>query len=100
MKRTGWCWVLAVIAGALVAGAADHDSSRQVEWPYYGGDQGGMKFSSLTDINASNVSQLRVVWQWKHWETAMPEYGTMPGFFEATPLMLDGVLCAGDRVSE
>jgi quinoprotein glucose dehydrogenase len=92
MKRTWWLWVLAVVpAGALLVRAAD-DPSRQVEWRYYGGDQGGMRFSALTDINASNVNQLRVAWQWHHWETPMPEYGTTPGLFEATPLMLDGVL--------
>src|SRR5919197_12995 len=33
-----------------------------------------------------------MVWQWKHWETPLAEYGTTPGFFESTPLMIDGVL--------
>jgi quinoprotein glucose dehydrogenase len=67
-------------------------SSRQVQWLYYGGDQAGTKSSTLADINASNVQRLRIVWQWKHWETPLKEYGTTPGFFEATPLMIDGVL--------
>src|SRR5205823_14157288 len=57
-----------------------------------GGDQGGMKYSPLTDIGPANVQRLQQVWQWRHWETPMPEYGTIPGFFEATPLMIDGVL--------
>jgi quinoprotein glucose dehydrogenase len=72
--------------------AWQRQSSRQVEWLYYGGDQAGTKYSLLTDINASNVQRLRMVWQWKHWETPLKEYGTTPGFFEATPLMIDGVL--------
>src|SRR5437016_6806500 len=67
-------------------------SSRQVEWLYYGGDQAGTKYSSLTDINAGNIQRLEIAWQWKHWETPLPEYDTTPGFFEATPLMIDGVL--------
>jgi quinoprotein glucose dehydrogenase len=67
-------------------------SSRQVEWLYYGGDPGGTKYSPIADINASNVQNLRAVWQWKHWETPLKEYETTPGFFEATPLMIDGVL--------
>jgi quinoprotein glucose dehydrogenase len=66
--------------------------SRQVEWPYYGGDPGGSRYSPLTDINAGNLSRLRVAWQWKHWETRLAEFGTTPGFFENTPLMIDGVL--------
>lgn len=79
-----------VVAGAVVA--AQRPSSPQVEWPYYGGDQGGAKYSALTGINASNVQNLRVAWQWKHWETPLQEHGTTPGFFENTPLMIDGVL--------
>jgi quinoprotein glucose dehydrogenase len=33
-----------------------------------------------------------VAWRWKHWETPLEEYKTSPGFFESTPLMIDGVL--------
>jgi quinoprotein glucose dehydrogenase len=64
----------------------------QVEWLHYGGDPGGTKYSALADINMQNVQRLDVAWQWKHWETPLAEYGTTPGFFEATPLMIDGVL--------
>jgi quinoprotein glucose dehydrogenase len=67
-------------------------ASRQAEWLYYAGDQGGSKYSPLSDINSSNVQGLRIVWQWKHWETPLAEFGTTPGFFEATPLVIDGVL--------
>jgi quinoprotein glucose dehydrogenase len=67
-------------------------SSRQVEWLYYGSDQAGTKYSQLADINSTNVQQLHTVWQWKHWETPLKQYDTTPGFFEATPLMIDGVL--------
>ncbi len=31
-------------------------SPRQVEWPYFGGDQGGLRHSPLADIDATNVS--------------------------------------------
>src|SRR5262245_36316977 len=67
-------------------------SSRQVQWLYYGGDQAGTKSSTLADINASNVKRLRSVWQWKHWETPLKELGTTTGFFDANPLMIEGVL--------
>src|SRR5262252_1754668 len=66
--------------------------SRQVEWPFYGGDPGGSRYSALTDINPGNLARLQIAWQWKHWETPLTEWGTSPGFFEATPLMMDGVL--------
>lgn len=73
-----------VLVGSLVAAQRGSDP---VEWPYYGGDQGGMKYSPLTGINAGTLPRLQPAWQWKHWETP-----PAPGFFEATPLMIDGVL--------
>src|ERR1044072_2399814 len=51
---------LAVTASMLAA----QQGAGQVEWLYYGGDQAGSKYSPLTDINAGNVPQLRVAWQW------------------------------------
>jgi quinoprotein glucose dehydrogenase len=67
-------------------------ASRQVEWLYYGGDPGNMKYSTLTDITPSNLNRLQKAWEWKHFDVPMEQYGTVPGFFEATPLMIDGVL--------
>ncbi|MGH9148509.1 MAG: pyrroloquinoline quinone-dependent dehydrogenase [Vicinamibacterales bacterium] len=89
MKRL--LWLLAIlVTGALVA--AQQQSSSQVEWLYYGGDQGGTKYSPLADIRPDNLPRLQVAWQWKHWETPLKEYDTVPGFNETTPLMIDGVL--------
>ena len=62
------------------------------DWPFYGGDQGGTKYSTLADINVSNVSTLDVAWEWSTREKAMAQYGTRPGAFQATPLMIDNVL--------
>ena len=35
------------------------------QWPYYGGDAGGMKYSRLKEINRTNVGQLRVAWTFR-----------------------------------
>src|SRR4051812_16915601 len=77
-----------VVAGmaAFASAAAEHD------WPVYGGDQAGTKFSALADINASNVAKLAVAWEWSTREKAFEEYGTRPGNFQTTPLMIDNVL--------
>ena len=63
-----------------------------MEWPFYGGDQAGSKYSPLTEINAGNVSRLHMAWQWQTGEVPLDEYGSRPGMFEATPLMIDNVL--------
>jgi quinoprotein glucose dehydrogenase len=33
------------------------------DWPHYGNDQGGTRFSPLTQITAANVEQLAVAWE-------------------------------------
>src|SRR5262245_55237130 len=83
MQRHAWLLV-ALVAGSLLVA---QEPRAPVEWLYYGGDPGGTKYSTLSDINAGNVQQLKLAWQWKHWETP-----PAPGFFESTPLMIDGVL--------
>ena len=91
MKRQ--LWLLAIIVtGSLALLAAQGRGSRQVEWLYYGGDPANTKYSPLADITVQNVERLQIAWQWKHWETPLGQYGTTPGFFESTPLMIDGVL--------
>ncbi|PYQ95850.1 MAG: hypothetical protein DMF97_16310 [Acidobacteria bacterium] len=78
-----------VFAAALMALASE---SPEVDWPVYGGDQGGTKYSRLTDVNPSNVSRLKAAWEWKTGEKALPAHGTRPGNFQTTPLMIDNVL--------
>jgi len=91
MNRPGWIFTL-LFAGALALTPQGKDSSRQVEWLYYGGDPGNARSSPLADVNAENIARLQIAWQWKHWETPLEQYGTTPGYFENTPLMIDGVL--------
>src|SRR4051812_1288989 len=68
------------------------DRSREQDWPYYGGDQGGMKYSRLTDVSTSTAPRLAIAWEWSPREKALAQFGTRPGNFQATPLMIDNVL--------
>jgi quinoprotein glucose dehydrogenase len=79
-------------AGSYTSLAAPAGDAREREWPVYGADQGGTKYSALADINRANVSRLAVAWQWSAREKALAEFGTRPGNFQATPIMLGGVL--------
>ena len=62
------------------------------EWPVFSGDLAGTKYSALADIDRANVRRLGLAWQWQTGEQPLPQYATSPGMFEATPLMVDGVL--------
>jgi quinoprotein glucose dehydrogenase len=51
-----------------------------------------MRYSPLEEIHRANVPGLSIAWTWRPGETALKEYGTEPGTFQNTPLMIDGVL--------
>src|SRR5580765_5857357 len=87
--------VIAVLVAGAIATAASARlqelKSQAPDWPFYGGDQGGMKYSPLTSIDASTVRQLGVAWEWSPPEKALPGFGTGPGNFQASPLMIGTV---------
>ena len=51
---------LGVLLGAAVCAMAT--AAPDTDWPTYGHDPGGMRYSPLDQIDASNVAQLRVAW--------------------------------------
>lgn len=38
---------------------------RAADWPHYGGDEGGSRFSPLTQINRDNVQGLELAWSYR-----------------------------------
>ena len=62
------------------------------EWPYYGADAAGTRYSPLDQINKKNVTQLKVAWVHDTGDfsdgTKLPSRSS----FEATPLVVDGVM--------
>jgi quinoprotein glucose dehydrogenase len=71
---------------------AQPDRAAEQDWPFYGGDPGGTKYSPLTDIDAASVARLSIAWEWATRETPLAAPGTRPGEFQVTPLMIDNVL--------
>ncbi len=63
-----------------------------LDWPYIGADQAGTKYSPADEITAANVRELEIVWQWEPNEKPLARYGTRPGAFQATPIMVGNVL--------
>ena len=64
------------------------------QWANYGNDPGGMRYSPIDQINIDNVTQLNVAWTYQSGELETYE-GTevaSKAAFEATPLMIDGIL--------
>ena len=62
------------------------------DWPNVGRDQGGNRHSPLTQINRSNVSKLEVAWTFDTEDWSDGSNLPSRSAFEATPLVIDGVL--------
>jgi quinoprotein glucose dehydrogenase len=67
-------------------------TTNQNDWPFYGGDEAGSKYSALTQINRENVRNLQLAWEWRTGEKLLDAYGTRPGLFEVTPLLISDTL--------
>lgn len=63
-------------------------------WNAYGGDAGGTRYSSLTQINESNVSALKPAWTFRtgELETYKGTNVIEKAAFEATPILVDNTL--------
>lgn len=69
---------------ALLAAALVPNLPAQNDWPQYGHDPGGARYSPLTQITPGNVSTLKRVWTWD------PGEGTLS--FETSPLVIGNVM--------
>ena len=89
---------LFVAAIALGCGrpALDHDGP-VADWPAYGGDLGGLRFSPLTQITPENVASLRVAWKYHHGDFADGSGDTARTSFPITPIVANDTLyfCTG-----
>ena len=106
--------LLGAFLGAAIAASASYQSpsnptrstAASTEWPTYGHDPGGMRFSPATQITPANVSQLNVAWVY-HMKPApvagsdadVPPQGRGRGRgasglagSETTPIVADGVM--------
>ncbi|MEP7272992.1 MAG: hypothetical protein ABI882_15945, partial [Acidobacteriota bacterium] len=62
------------------------------EWPHYGGDVGGSKYSPLDSINRSNVGTLKVAWTFNTGDLSDGTTISARSAFECTPLVVDGIM--------
>jgi quinoprotein glucose dehydrogenase len=83
---------LAACASLPKATASAPSAGGDADWPAYGRDRGGERFSPLTQIDRANVGTLAVAWRFSTGE-AGPGYETeRRTSFEATPLVVGGTM--------
>jgi quinoprotein glucose dehydrogenase len=76
-----------------------HVTEEQANWPNYGRDAGGSRYSPLTQIHRNNVRRLEVAWTYHTGEAASSSPLREKAAFEATPLMVDGALYLSTPIS-
>ena len=91
-KRCVAASVLAVMTLVSALFASADEPVAMIEWPYVGAEQAQTKYSTAEQINVDNVSELEIIWQWEPNEMPFEEYGTRPGPFQATPIMIENIL--------
>ncbi len=62
------------------------------EWPHYGADPGGSKYSPLKEITRSNVAKLKPLWTYSTGEASDGKTLPTRTAFETTPLAIAGKL--------
>jgi quinoprotein glucose dehydrogenase len=62
------------------------------DWPTYGGDPGGQRYSSLTDITPANVNSLRPAWVYHTHALDSARVGHRSAAFESTPILFRGTM--------
>src|SRR5215470_18838583 len=78
----------AVRNGSVAADGAKQES----DWPAYGLDPGGSRYSPLSQINRGNVGQLKVAWTYRTGAMDVKAASAKKAAFEATPILADGLL--------
>ena len=74
----------AAVSAAVVNAQTPSPALRAGNWEHVGQDPGGTKYSTLDQINTGNVKSLQKTWTF--------HTGDKTGFFESTPLVVDGTM--------
>lgn len=85
MPLKSFCYLLAFLFGPLNRLAA-----QSPDWPAYGRDRGGERFSPLKIVDRGNVARLVVAWEYSTGEAEIPIEQSVS--LEVTPLVLGGVM--------
>lgn len=85
--RTGAIFATSVL---IALAAYGQQGAQDGQWPTYSGDLGSTKYAPLDQINADNIANLEVVWEWNS-----PDNDTRQGSARSnkvTPIYVDGTL--------
>jgi quinoprotein glucose dehydrogenase len=92
MRAVARASLLLVAAVGVPLSAAEPTNGEIADWPFYGGDAGGSRYSPLTQINKSNVTELKVAWEYHTGDVSDGSDNRRKSEFETTPIVADGTM--------
>lgn len=94
-------FILGAIAAWLAVQAGAQESG-DFEWRAYGGGNAATRYAPLDQITPENVGALEIAWEWRSPDAEILDANSeiRPGEFQATPLMIDGVLYLSTALSQ
>ncbi len=92
LQKTLWHARTLILITLCLAPYARPQEHRESDWPNYGNDPGGMRHSSLTQINRQTVAKLKVAWIYHTSDISDGHDGKKRSAFETTPILVDGML--------
>jgi len=84
--------LLAIFLIAPITATRPASDAEIADWPFYGGDAGGARYSPLTQINKSNVTELKVAWEYHTGDISDGSDNRRKSEFETTPIVADGMM--------
>jgi len=91
-SRVSVALALCVTACAMTPVPETETGEPVADWPYYGGDAGGTRYSPLAQINRKNVTQLKIAWEYHTGDVSDGTGGRRKSAFETTPIVVDGMM--------
>jgi len=80
------------VAVLVLASLASAQPDAGSQWPHYGNDAGGARYSPAAQIDRSNVAQLQVAWTFRTRALGHSAPLDRKAAFEATPILVEGRL--------
>ena len=92
MRAVALASLLFTAAVGVPLSAAEPTDGGIADWTYYGGDPGGSRYSPLTQINKSNVAELKAAWEYHTGDVSDGSDNRRKSEFEMTPIVADGAM--------
>jgi quinoprotein glucose dehydrogenase len=84
--------ILLIAAVGAQPAATEPADGAITDWPYYGGDAGGSRYSPLSQIDRGNVASLTLAWEYRTGDVSDGSGGRRKSEFETTPIVANGTM--------